>query len=196
MGIAPEKVEDLLSGLSPRLQAHVRRTEEAARVLAERFGLDVESASPAALLHDIAREKSGEELLKLARDYRLTIGRLEKQAPMLLHGPVAAAILRWQYGLRDPAVLHAIAWHATGRVGMSELEKVILVADKMESGRDFPGVEEVRKLAERDLDAATIRVLDQTILYVIGKGGLLHPATVEARNDLLARRGKREETGN
>jgi HD superfamily phosphohydrolase YqeK len=60
----------------------------------------------------------------------------------------------------------------------------------LEPGRKFPGVEKLRRLAYEDLDQALLKCLEHTIFYVINKGRLLHPLTVEARNELLAEKLK------
>ena len=64
---------------------------------------------------------------------------------------------------------------------MSLLEKVIFVADYIEPGRDFPGVERLGNPALVDLDEAMLRALDQTIAYVLERAQLLHPITLETQ---------------
>jgi HD superfamily phosphohydrolase YqeK len=49
------------------------------------------------------------------------------------------------------------------------------------------GVEEVRKMAEKDLDRAMLMTLDSGLLYLIGKGLLIHPVSIEARNNILSK---------
>ena len=83
------------------------------------------------------------------------------------------------------AILNAIRYHTSGRPKMSVLEKVVCLADYIEPGRDFPGVQEVRELAEHDLDGALYRSLNNTLMLLIKNNRKLYPLTVEARNDLL-----------
>jgi HD superfamily phosphohydrolase YqeK len=40
-------------------------------------------------------------------------------------------------------------------------------------------------MAERDLDRALRMALDNSLVYLVGQGWLIHPASVEARNWLL-----------
>lgn len=77
----------------------------------------------------------------------------------LWHAPVGAFLVEKEVGLTDEDILNAIRYHTSGRPGMSSLEKVIYVADYIEPGRKFPGVEEVRELAEQDLDKALLQAL-------------------------------------
>ncbi|MFR4798348.1 MAG: HD domain-containing protein, partial [Lentihominibacter sp.] len=78
----------------------------------------------------------------------------------------------------------AVAFHTTGRKGMSVLEKIIFLADAIEPGRNYPGVEEMRKTAYTDLDKACIMSLERTVQYVRDRGEYLDPDTEDALNDL------------
>jgi predicted HD superfamily hydrolase involved in NAD metabolism len=130
--------------------------------------------------------------LRLAEGFGIVISDMELYNPVLLHAPLGAELARRECGVHRESVLNAIRFHTTGRPGMSLLEKVIFVADYIEPGRDFPGVERVRESALVDLDEAMLRALDQTIAYVLERAQLLHPITLETRNDLILRRLKRE----
>jgi HD superfamily phosphohydrolase YqeK len=68
---------------------------------------------------------------------------------------------------------------------MTLLDKVVCLADYIEPGRDFPGVERIRRLAEIDLNAALVAGFDSTITYLLEQGKKLFPLTVLARNGLL-----------
>lgn len=75
---------------------------------------------------------------------------------------------------------------------MTLLDKVVCLADYIEPLRSFAGVEEIRRLAFTDIDQALLKALETSIVHVINSGFLLHPATVEARNELLSlKRNKR-----
>lgn len=68
---------------------------------------------------------------------------------------------------------------------MSLLAKIIYLADLIEPGRNFSSLEPIRTLARQDLDKALLLALEQSISYLLKQGGLIHPATIEARNELL-----------
>jgi predicted HD superfamily hydrolase involved in NAD metabolism len=138
-------------------------------------------------MHDYCRNTPGPVLLAEARQRSLIIDPAEVAEPLLLHGPVAAARLAERGLVTDPAVLAAIRWHTTGRAEMNLLEKVIWLADYIEPGRRFAGVDPVRAAAGQDLDAALLLALDQTISYAIANGWQLHLYTVQARNSLCSR---------
>jgi predicted HD superfamily hydrolase involved in NAD metabolism len=182
-------------GRLPRgLAEHVERVvAEADRLAADLKELDREQVELAAWGHDIARALSRRELLARARGFGLEVSPVEEEAPILLHGPVGAEILRQEHGIDDPEVLAAARFHSTGRAGMSLVEKVIFVADKIEPGKvqAKPALARVRELADRDLDAAILEYLDQMVMVTSEEGWPLHPYAIAARNErLLARRGK------
>jgi predicted HD superfamily hydrolase involved in NAD metabolism len=115
------------------------------------------------------------------------VDEVERATPVLLHGPIAARVLPRDYALLDADVLAAIECHTTARAGMSVLEKVLFVADKIEPGKieQRPAWQEVRELADPSLDEALLRWLDLHIEEALRRGWLLHRRTIEARNELL-----------
>ena len=186
-----EAVREAVTRLPQGLVEHVERVvAEADRLAAGFKELGREQVELAAWGHDIARALSPRELLTKARQFGLEVGPVEEEAPILLHGPVGAEILRQEYGIDDPQVLAAARFHSTGRAGMSLLEKVIFVADKIEPGkvRAKPALARVQDLADRDLDAAILEYLEQMLAMAREEGWPVHPQAVAARSDLLLRR--------
>jgi predicted HD superfamily hydrolase involved in NAD metabolism len=89
----------------------------------------------------------------------------------------------------DPEILQAVRYHTTGRAGMSLLEKVVCVADYIEPNRNFPGVEDIRSLAEQDLNEALAVALGGTIRFLIEQRKTVYPLTLIAYNDLVCQKG-------
>lgn len=164
---------------------HVAGVRQTARLLAERWQVDPERADLAALFHDYAKEVKNEELLRLAGEHGLDVDPVERALPHLLHGPVAAASVRAEFGVSDPVVLEAIRLHTTGDAQMGPVAQVVYLADYIEPGRDFPEVDQLRQLAQTDLRRALLAAFDHSIAYVLSRGWLLHPRSVAARNWLL-----------
>lgn len=168
--------ERLKKEIIPYLEEHLKNSRlihtmnvvSLAKVMAVRFGADVNKAEIAALLHDMAK-------------YENRPGVNMNFA----HSKIGAEMAREIFGIEDEDILNAIANHTTGRAGMSVLEKIIFLADAIEPGRRYPGVEEIRAVAETDLDRACILSMQRTIDYVNEKGWYLHPDTIEAKNDLV-----------
>ena len=84
----------------------------------------------------------------------------------LWHAPAGAYLVQQEVGITDAEILDAIRYHTTGRVGMTLLEKVIYLADYIEPGRKFPGVDEVRQLAKHNLNQAVCQALENTIYFL------------------------------
>ena len=165
--------------LSAKRYGHTLRVAETAEDLARAHGLDPGRARLAALLHDAARELSPEEFLELAGEWDLPVGEPERESPKLLHGPVAAELARRELGVEDGKVLEAIRTHTTGRPGMGPLSLVLYVADKIEPARDYPSVENLRRLAREDLRGAAAESLRRAIAHNEERGRPTHPASAE-----------------
>ena len=116
---------------------------------------------------------------------KLKLDQVTLAEPGLLHAPVGAALLPLELGLKDAGVLRAVAYHTTCRPGASLLERIVYLADYIEPGREFPGLGPVREAAEKNLRAALVMVVEQTIRRILDRGRLLHPRSVEFRNSLL-----------
>jgi len=152
--------------------------------LAGRFGADPERAELAALLHDYCKYWTVERQRQVLVE-KGAAGDLLEYDKQLWHGPAAAEVVREELGIEDSGVLDAIRYHTSGRIGMSLLEKIVCLADYIEPGRDFPGVHNIRKLAEHSLEKALVAGFDSTISFLLEKGGRIYPLTVIARNSLI-----------
>lgn len=168
---------------------HSLGVADTAENLARKYGADPLKAYIAGLLHDIARDFDDNEMLNRAKKYNLQVSEYGFAMPLLLHGPVAAVMAREEFGITDPEILNAIALHTVGSEYMSQLDKILFVADKIEPHRRHGAVEEIRKKAERDLDVALLSCLDESIRYALKIGCLLHPTSVKARNAILVAQG-------
>jgi nicotinate-nucleotide adenylyltransferase len=78
--------------------------------------------------------------------------------------------LQEELGICDEEVLAAVRYHTTGRQGMTALEKIVFLADATSAERDYPGVEERRGLANRDLNAAMLAFLQFELAKLTEKG--------------------------
>jgi len=103
----------------------------------------------------------------------------------LLHGLAGMIRAEKEFSITDLDVLEAIRVHTTGKVHMSKLDKVIFLADYIEPNRNFPGVDELRRLAQQDLDKAVLLGFDNTINHLIEQHLSIYPLTILGRNDVL-----------
>ena len=160
---------------------HCLGVEKAARELAERFGLDVEKAGLAGLLHDYAKKVLDEEFLSLIDKYRLDPD-LKNWGNNVWHGMVGIYKIQEDLVIEDAEILRAIEVHTVGSSTMSELDKVVYVADYIEHNRDFPGVDKARDLAQRSLNQAVAYETARTVEHLARKGMPIYPQTLETYN--------------
>jgi predicted HD superfamily hydrolase involved in NAD metabolism len=150
------------------------------------YGIDIDKAETAALLHDAEKEDSLEHMQSLADSmYGDSLAPEIQANGSLLHGYAAASYAAMAYDIFDKDILNAIAHHTTGAESMSPLEKVIFLADYIEDNRDFPGVEKLRKAAEKSLNKGVLAGYDMTIQYLLQEGKTIFIGTVRNRNALL-----------
>ena len=173
-----------LSYLKPRRMAHVLGTEEEAVRLARRYGADEQAARTAALLHDCTKKLPIDEQLALCQQYGVKLDEMQTWALKLQHAITGAEVARDVFGVSD-AVYEAIRWHTTGKADMTALEKIIYLADYIEPTRDFPGVEELRKVVYEDLDRGLLLGLQMSVQEMENWGNPVHEDTLHAR-DFLA----------
>jgi predicted HD superfamily hydrolase involved in NAD metabolism len=152
--------------------------------LAQKYGADDEKADLAGILHDYCKFWPADELSQKIAEFGLADELLEYDKE-LWHAPVGAEMVRKEFNVTDEDVLNAIRYHTSGRAGMSQLEKIVCLADYLEPGRDFPGVDGLRELSEKDLDFALLACLDNTIQFLLKRGKKVYPLTIMARNHLI-----------
>ncbi len=192
MNSALSRLHDLIQGLPKGLQDHLHRTRETALELASLHVVDTTKVELAALGHDLLRARKSNQLLEESRACGLTIHPVEEQVPILLHGPLAAQRLEKECGITDAEVLEAVRWHSTACAGMGPVGLVVFLADKLEP-HQVEGNPQLRRLvavAQESLERAAADYLTAEMASLLARGSLLHPASVEARNDLLMRLGE------
>jgi predicted HD superfamily hydrolase involved in NAD metabolism len=163
---------------------HTIGVMETAVDLARIYGADLKKAEIAAIFHDFAKFRPKNEMREIIIEQNLD-QRLLLHNEELWHAPVGAYLVEKEVGINDIEIIDAIRFHTSGRPNMSLLEKIIYVADYIEPGRHFPGVEEVRELAKTDLEEALIKALQNTVIFLMKKKQTIFPDTFLAYNDLV-----------
>lgn len=160
---------------------HTYRTAKMAIILAKLHGVDVDKAIRSALLHDIGKYVSVETLRKSG----VAVRNEAFTCPLpVQHCYTSEAIARYIVNEKDEDVLKAILNHTTGDKNMSDLEKVIFLADYVEEGRTFVGVESVRQICYKSLDEGMKSAIKKTLSYVKSKGDNVDERTLLALADL------------
>lgn len=173
----------LLNNIGKKRFEHSLRVAETAKKLAEIYDVDVKKAYLAGLIHDCA--KYNEEVYIKKYNIDFSIYPVSSIKDPVLHSFLGAEVAKKVYNIYDRDVLKAIEYHTTGRPDMSDLEKIIFIADAIEPARDFEGIEKIRKLAFENLNKAMLNLLDSNIIFLIGKKALINPLSFEARNYLI-----------
>ncbi|HFR3750502.1 bis(5'-nucleosyl)-tetraphosphatase (symmetrical) YqeK [Streptococcus suis] len=174
-------LEKIRVAMKPARFQHVLGVEQAALVLADQYGCDPKKASLAALLHDYAKEVEDQVFLDLIAKYDLDKDLLNWDNN-IWHGVVGAYKIAEDFGLEDEEIFQAIQRHTVGAGQMTLLDKILYVADYIEPNRDFPGVDEARRIAKESLDKAVAYETAQTISYLAKKGIPIYPQTLETYN--------------
>ena len=171
------------------LREHTQRVVAGAERLARIHELDPQRCAAGAAGHDLFRHLKADELLQRSRRHGIPIGEPELDAPIILHGPLAALHAQRELGVDDPDLLETIRHHTTAHPDLSDEGLAVFLADKIDPqkvARD-PGLESVAAAAERDLPAAAALFLERRMIAQLAGGTLLHPLTVAARNAFLQR---------
>jgi predicted HD superfamily hydrolase involved in NAD metabolism len=182
----------LAARLTPESLAHSERVADVACDLAVRFGVDADAARLAGLLHDWSRDESAAELLGHAQQHALQVCDMDRAVPYLLHAAVAASQVREAFPGIAPEIVDAIASHTVGEAVMTDLMRIVYIADTIEPARSFEGVSELRAAAADP--AVTLPHLyfacyQRSLLHIVGSGRRLHPDTVLAWNALVTEAG-------
>lgn len=139
---------------------------------------NLKDAEVAGLLHDCAKYMNDQKSLAFCKKHNIDISEVEKRNPFLLHGKIGCFMTKDKFGIDNSDILNAIHNHTTGRPDMSDLEKIIFIADYIEPSRKVqPHLTEIRKMAFKDLDGALIWILKDTLEYLSNKGGEIDPMT-------------------
>jgi predicted HD superfamily hydrolase involved in NAD metabolism len=172
------------SQLTEHRYVHTLGVTDTAIELAKRYGADQHQAELAAIFHDYAKFRPKEEMKQLIISQNMSKDLLDYNAE-LWHAPVGAYLVEKEAGITDRDVIDAIKYHTSGRVGMTLLDKIVYLADYIEPGRTFPGVEEVRETAKENLECAVIQAVRNTISFLMKKNQTVYPNTFFMYNDLI-----------
>jgi len=192
-----ERIQRRVDALPSGLRNHIYRVRDIAKQLAPSHGIDPERAALGMLAHDVARAMPDRELLHRAGELGLPIGTVEREVPILLHGPVGAEILVKEDGLADPSIHQAVYWHTTAHPDLDSLGKLVFLADKLDPQKfvAYPYQPLLRQLAMEDLDKAVLEFLSRETVSLVSQGLMVHPRVLETRNHLLASLGPAETLG-
>ncbi|HZK29363.1 MAG TPA: nicotinate (nicotinamide) nucleotide adenylyltransferase [Clostridia bacterium] len=172
--------------LSGARRLHSVSVAQYAARLARLNGLDVWSAAAGGLLHDMAKDLPVKIQRQLARLYLAQAGCDTAvdgfcEDVNLVHGLAAAHLAKDKADLSQDDLLEAIVYHSTARPGMTALEQILFLADKIAYDRSFDRLDDIRQTAEEGhLAVAMKRCLEEVFMALREDGITPHPLSVAA----------------
>lgn len=152
---------------------HSIRVAVLAVEMAKKYGVNEEKALIASAMHDCAKNLSPDS------PYLAGFIAPDDCPPPVLHQYQGAYVAEHTFEIVDPEILDAIRYHTSGRPHMGKLEKIVFLADMLESGRDYEGVDELREIFYRDLDECMLACLERQLVHLKEVGGKIYPLTQE-----------------
>ena len=165
---------------------HSLGTAECAKILAEKYNLDGEKAYFTGLIHDCAKCLPQEKMLEIIKKIDLTDGELCNSKTH--HAPVGTYIAKNNFKINDEEILSAIRWHTLGKVNMTNFEKIIFLADKIECNTRSCEVYTPIKAAleeENGLDKALLLCYKNTIKSLVDRNLGICAITIDIYNNLI-----------
>lgn len=184
-GSRKELIAKVKEQVSEKRFKHILGVEQAALELARANDYELEKASVAALVHDYAKERSEAEFKALIVQTGLEQDLLNWNN-FIWHGVVGAEIIKKELKITDEEILNAVRRHTVGAKEMTTLDQIVYVADYIEPGRDFPGVDQARRLAAESLRAAVEFETKHTLLYLMNNNKTIYPAAILTYNAYVA----------
>lgn len=176
----------LKNNLNEKRYIHTLGTAECAKELAEKFNLDTEKAYLAGLLHDCAKCFSNEKLLDIIHQH-LNVEECEMLNYKTLHAPVSAYIAEKEFNVTDKEILSAIRWHTLGKLDMTDFEKIVFIADKIEPNtRDKEYSDKIRALLDEPngINKALLKCYKETIKSLVKRDLKICILTIDIYNKL------------
>ncbi|MBO4252066.1 MAG: nicotinate (nicotinamide) nucleotide adenylyltransferase [Clostridia bacterium] len=169
----PDKYEQyILDKLPEKRVVHTANVVICALKKARELDLDNEKVRIAATLHDCAKYDD----YMSYKDFSLP-----SDVPQpVVHAFLGAFVAETVLGVKDEEILDAIRYHTSGKANMSTLSKLIFVADMLEEGRDYEGVDVLREAYEKDFESAFRLCLKEEVLHLMNKKQYIYKETLNA----------------
>jgi len=152
--------------------------------LAETFGEDKQKAYLAGLLHDICKEMDFDEQENLVINSTLNVCEVERNSQPLWHAIAGAEFVKSHFQIGDEDIINSIRWHTVGRANMSNMEKIVYLADLVSIDREYKDVKKMRKLCFKDLDEAMLEAFKFAFIQAFSKNNTIPIPTLEGYNQL------------
>ncbi len=187
-----EYVQLIEQRLSPKRFLHSMNVAKECVKLAEKYGGDKQKAYLAGVLHDIMKEESPEMQLQTINESDIMIDTVTENARPLWHAKAGAAYCKQVLNIQDEDIINAISYHTTARADMSQLEKILYLADYIGEERDYPDVDIMRRETWSSMERGMAYALEYSICDLVQRKKAIHIDTINAYNQLvLQKKGDR-----
>lgn len=181
-------LEHVKERLGEHAVRHSTAVADTAAQLASIYGADADEARLAGLLHDWDREQEHESLFAAAAAAGHDVHSTEEASPKLLHARTGAAALRDAFPGIEDDVVRAVERHTLGAPDMQPLDMIVYIADMIEPGRVYPGVDDLREaVGTLSLDELFATSFQRTVMQLVRARKPIHPLTVDVWNEYVAR---------
>ncbi len=175
--------------LSEKRFMHCINVSQTAAKLAENYGVNVENARIAGLLHDVCKEMPDNILIEILRKNRFE--GVNRVSPKVRHGFAGYFFLKNDWKISNYDILNGVKYHTVGRKGMSLFEKIIFVADYISPERPWDDIDELTEMAFVDINRVALKKVSTYIISCIKRHQLVHTYTVDFYNDIIAKGDKK-----
>lgn len=171
---ADEYVEFVKKTLTFKRLLHTANVVVTALKKAKELKLSADKVRISATLHDCAKYLS-------VKDFKSVNIPSDVPEPVV-HAFLGAFVAEKVLGVDDPEIIDAIRYHTSGKPDMTTLGKLIFVADMIEEGRSYQGVDELRELYKGDFNACFLECLKEEFIHLQNKGQEIYSETLKAYN--------------
>lgn len=183
-------IDIIKSRLSEKRFNHSMNVARQAKMLGEIYGEDTKKLYFAGVVHDICKEISYDEQLKVINSGGIYFDKYVMTQQKVWHAIAGSVFIQKELGITDEQIIDAVRYHTTGKQDMDTFSKIIYIADITSEERDYPKVDLVRKYAKEDLDKAMLMSLEFTINKLMGLGKMLNEDTVLAYNQCVLKKAE------
>lgn len=148
---------------NPARYMHILGVYKDAKALAKIHNVDLDQAKTVALFHDFLKDDDYQVQMKYISLYNKIRFRKFKEN---YHALSAANYIKKIYNINSKDIINAIKYHVTLRKKMTDLDKILYIADYTEETRIMADKRDIFKAAEKDLNEACYLVLKSTIDYL------------------------------
>jgi predicted HD superfamily hydrolase involved in NAD metabolism len=172
--------DKLIASIGIKRFNHSLRVLDTAVDLSRKYNVSLKKTVVASLLHDCGRLKEDNLVLEKLKTYGIILDKDTYENLNLRHSVLGRYIAAEEFCIEDSEILYAIRFHTTGRSHMTDIEKIIYLADAIEPERKYEGVDLIREMAMVDLNRALLLSLEQTLRYLKINNISVNKNTIEA----------------